>query len=86
MPRNPHAKPRPLTDQEYADLLDRQGGECAIATCHATPKSRRLDHDHSHRTGATRGLLCHRHNRRLWVGASSNELRAMADYLEASGE
>lgn len=82
MPRNPHAKPRPLTDAEYAGLLAAQGGKCA--TCPATPKTRRLDHDHDHRTGHTRGLLCHRCNRAIPTWATPAWLRALADYLEAA--
>lgn len=56
-----------VTDDDYARLLDAQGGHCAL--CPATPKTRRLHVDHNHATGAVRGLLCHRCNRALptWV-------------------
>lgn len=76
------AKQLGVTDQEYARLLESQGGHCAI--CPSTPKTRRLHTDHDHRTGAVRGLLCHRCNRALpnWIG--SEWLRAAADYLERS--
>lgn len=63
MPRNPHAKPKPLSASEYDALLAEQGGVCAV--CGMPPKVRRLDNDHDHLTGATRGLLCHRCNRAL---------------------
>ncbi len=69
-PRKPtRAKGLGVTDSEYAAMLDRQGGGCAI--CGTTPKTRRLNVDHDHRTGAVRGLLCHRCNRALpnWMGA-----------------
>ena len=61
------AKQLGVTDDEYARLLEAQGGGCAI--CGNTPKTRRLDVDHDHKTGKVRGLLCHRCNRSLptWV-------------------
>ena len=56
-----------LPDAEYAELLARQGGGCAI--CGATPKTRRLHTDRDHRTLQVRGLLCMRCNRALpaWI-------------------
>lgn len=56
-----------LTIEDYDRMLAAQGGGCAI--CGTTPKTRRLDTDHDHATGAVRGLLCHRCNRALptWV-------------------
>jgi hypothetical protein len=50
---------------EYVRKLDAQRGACAIRGCGNTPKTRRLDIDHNHRTGQTRGLLCSRCNRAL---------------------
>lgn len=82
MPRNPHAKPRQLSDDEYASRLAAQGGTCAL--CPATPKTRKLDTDHDHKTGVIRGLLCHWCNRRLGQRSSPEWLRAAADYLEGS--
>lgn len=61
MPRNPPAQR--LTDAEYDTQLARQGGRCAL--CPNTPKARRLDQDHNHKTGAFRGLLCASCNRVL---------------------
>lgn len=49
-----------LPPQERADLLDSQGGACAICG-----KSVKLVLDHDHLTGAPRGLLCPRCNMRL---------------------
>ncbi len=61
------AKQLGVSDDEYARLLEAQGGGCAI--CGAKPKTRRLHVDHDHKTGKVRGLLCHRCNRALptWV-------------------
>ena len=68
MPRNP-AWQR-LTPDQYADMLKAQGGVCAI--CGNPPKTRKLDEDHNHKSGRTRGLLCHRCNRQLaaWITAA----------------
>lgn len=68
--RKPRRAQLGLTIEGYEELLAEQGGGCAI--CGARPKSRRLDTDHDHRTGAVRGLLCHRCNRALpsWVTIS----------------
>lgn len=49
-----------LTATEYAQLLHRQGGRCAV--CRNRPVSIRLAVDHDHRDGAVRGLLCSRCN------------------------
>ena len=69
-----------VAGDDYARLLEAQGGGCAI--CGATPKTRRLHVDHDHATGMVRGLLCHRCNRALptwvtarWLIAASNYLR-----------
>jgi hypothetical protein len=48
---------RGLTPQEHAELLAQQDGRCAI--CRQAAK---LDLDHCHATGRTRGLLCRRCN------------------------
>lgn len=56
-----------ITGDDYAALLKRQGGRCAI--CRARPKSKRLAVDHDHRTGAVRGLLCSRCNHELMGSA-----------------
>ena len=69
MSRKPRRAQLGLTLAAYEALLEAQGGGCAI--CGATPKTRRLDTDHDHKTGKVRGLLCHRCNRALpaWVTA-----------------
>lgn len=69
-----------LTIEDYERLLAAQGGGCAI--CGATPKTRRLDVDHDHRTGAVRGLLCHRCNRALPSWVNVRWLFRAAAYLD----
>jgi hypothetical protein len=61
------AKTYGITGDDYAALLKRQGGKCAI--CRARPKSKRFAVDHNHVTGAVRGLLCSRCNHELMGSA-----------------
>jgi len=84
MPR----KKRPselLAPGEYEILLARQGGVCAI--CKNPPRTRRLDIDHNHTTGETRGLLCARCNAALpserRVGALGPWLFRALEYVGA---
>lgn len=73
------AKQLGVTDEEYAAMLERQGGGCAI--CGARPKTRRLHVDHDHATGKVRGLLCHRCNRTLPTWITDQWLVAALMYL-----
>ena len=73
-----------LPDAEYEALLAKQGGGCAI--CGATPKTRRLHTDRDHKTGAVRGLLCHRCNRLLAAWVSPEWLYAAHHYLAVGNE
>lgn len=68
-----------LTIEDYNVILEAQGGRCAI--CPNTPKTKRLDTDHNHKTGELRGLLCHSCNRRLWVGVTIRWLASAITYL-----
>lgn len=68
-----------VTDDDYARMLNEQGGFCAISGCVRTPKTRRFHVDHDHATGRVRGLLCHWHNRVL--PRKSADALAMAAYL-----
>ena len=68
-----------VDDVEYTRRLEAQGGGCAI--CGATPKTRRLHVDHDHRTGAVRGLLCHRCNRALPTWITTTWLYSAAQYI-----
>jgi hypothetical protein len=76
-----------ITNRQYLDLLEAQGGTCAL--CHGDAKgfgvSRRfgLVVDHCHDTGQVRGLLCADCNTALGrFGDNANRLRAAADYIE----
>lgn len=79
--RKPRRKDLGVTDEEYVLMLAAQGGGCAI--CTNTPKTRRLDVDHDHKTGAIRGLLCHTCNRGLaYFRDDPDRLRFAAYYIE----
>lgn len=77
-----------ITLEEYASLLDKQGGVCAI--CHRPERAKmkngkrlRLAVDHDHNTGKIRGLLCGPCNRSLGaVGENIKILKATISYLE----
>jgi hypothetical protein len=64
----------------YDELLELQGGVCAI--CGAKPGTRRLHIDHDHKTMELRGLLCHRCNRYLPPWADAHWLQRVYNYLE----
>ena len=78
-----------LSEEKYSELLDSQGGCCAICLTPATKFKKRLhvDHDHNccpsgHSCGkCIRGLLCPICNRFLAYVESDLRLKAMA-YLE----
>lgn len=67
-----------LTVDEYDQLLEAQGGGCAICGGQSGGKHLAVDHDHS--TGEVRGLLCKRHNSAIarWIRNSSEALAAAA--------
>lgn len=76
-----------LTHDDYAAMLDAQGGVCAICsqpetmTYKGNPKSLCVDHDHA--TGKVRGLLCAACN--FALGKFQDDparLRTAAAYLE----
>ena len=67
--------------EEYNDILTSQRGGCAI--CGASPGKRSLAVDHSHDTGAVRGLLCFQCNQVLGLMDERPILfRLAALYLE----
>jgi hypothetical protein len=76
-----------LTEEQYAALLARQGGGCAICGSRH-PKQAGIEHfhvDHCHASGGVRGLLCRTCNTGLGMFADDPErLRCAADYLAAS--
>lgn len=74
-----------IDHEVYDQMLERQGGVCAI--CHKPPPERAnggvLHVDHDHATRKVRGLLCRRCNPAL--GAFDDDpgrLRRAAEYLE----
>lgn len=70
-----------LDADTYEGMLQDQSGGCAI--CGKPPGKRRLAVDHCHRTGAVRGLLCHKCNMGIgFFDDTSGRLRAAAEYLE----
>lgn len=72
---------RAVLEQPYEWWVEQFGETCNI--CGAAPsEGRRLDRDHDHKTGAARGLLCHRHNRGLDWFRDLDELRRAVSYLE----
>lgn len=71
-----------VTPAQYREMVERQGGRCAI--CGASEKSTksRLGVDHCHRTGEPRGLLCGRCNAGIGLlGDSPTRMRKAAAYL-----
>lgn len=72
-----------LTLEEYNDILEAQGGSCAI--CGKTPEEggRPLLVDHDHKTGEIRGLLCDGCNTALGYFEDSSGWRELAiKYLQ----
>lgn len=68
-----------LNPGEYENLLEAQGGVCAI--CKQPPRRNYLSVDHDHSTGRIRGLLCVRCNLSVeWMIAWGQRATA---YLEA---
>lgn len=75
-----------ITVEQYNEMLERQGGLCAVCreeetrTMKGTVKALAVDHDHE--TGAVRGLLCHDCNTGLGMfGDDPGRLLAATDYL-----
>jgi Recombination endonuclease VII len=66
---------------DYDNMLDDQGGRCAICLCR--PRTRPLAVDHDHVTGRVRGLLCSRCNHGLLHFAQEDVtiLRRAIEYL-----
>lgn len=70
-----------LVPEEYAKLLNEQGGVCAI--CRRTQHGKRLAIDHDHLSGRVRGLLCQHCN--LALGQFQDDplrLQAAIEYLK----
>jgi hypothetical protein len=81
-----------LTPDDFAALLERQGGVCAICLKPESwrgPSGRRavasLAVDHDHHTGRVRGLLCRRCNQAIGgFGDDPDALRRASRYLEGA--
>jgi len=70
-----------IDDKDYDLLLAIQGGKCAICR-KPCGTGRRLAVDHCHKTGAVRGLLCHRCN--VGIGYFKDDhavMRRATEYL-----
>jgi len=71
-----------LTLHEYDDMLEAQGGVCAICG-EECPQNERLSVDHDHETGRVRGLLCVNCNHMLGSAKDSTDTLAQAiEYLK----
>jgi len=73
-----------LTKEQFYELLDKQGGRCAICR-HPLPKGTAVV-DHCHETGEVRGLLCNADNLALGLvedGRNILRIEAMLRYAEA---
>lgn len=69
-----------LTPDEYQDILDAQGGGCAI--CTASARTRKMVVDHCHQTGKIRGILCNQCNTAIGLLAElPGRIMEAADYL-----
>ena len=62
-----------------AEHIAKHGPGCQI--CGTVPKTRGLQWDHDHKTGKTRGWLCHRCNRALPSWVTVDWLLDAVDYL-----
>lgn len=76
-----------ITVQQYGEILDRQGGRCAICGADACCTGRNFSVDHCHVTGKVRGLLCSLCNKGIGSLRDSPNLLARAiQYLVANGD
>ena len=64
----------------YDELLEAQGGGCAICGRPPSPR-RRLDMDHDHKLMRLRGLLCPRCNRAIPSWMTPDWLKRAAEYV-----
>ena len=74
-----------ITLDEYDELLEKQGGVCAICS-QSCPTGRHLAVDHDHDTGVVRGLLCTRCNIGLGQLRNITNLARSIVYLQKSEE
>lgn len=75
-----------LTNQDYYNLLAKQGGKCAICEVSQHEMRRPFYVDHNHKDGKIRGLLCAKCNVRLVTIENHKEITVrMIDYLNNNG-
>lgn len=71
-----------ITKEEYARLLKKQKGCCAVCKRPPTGRFKRLAVDHCHKTKKIRGLLCSGCNRAMgYLGDSPQTLQRAVNYL-----
>ena len=78
-----------ITDKEYNAILQDQGGKCKICGVDSNPDNRAgyFTVDHSHDTGAVRGLLCTKCNALLGLANDKEDILQKAiEYLQNSVE
>ena len=74
-----------MVESDYISLWNRSGGTCYVCCCTAASNGKMLAVDHSHETGAIRGLLCSRCNLALGKVVDNTEiLYLMTVYLALS--
>ena|SRR5437016_5723067 len=84
-PKTPRYRSDLLSEEEYAAMLERQGGVCAI--CGDKPRSGRLHVDHIHGTDTVRGLLCNLCNPAIGLFKDDPVRMSKAiEYLKRGGE
>lgn len=86
-PRETEWARRQRRNQERAEHVAAHGPGCQL--CGNVPKGGKgsgLNQDHDHKTGETRGWLCHRCNRALPTWVNAGWLLAAALYLLPPGE
>jgi len=75
-----------FTYEDYLQMLEDQGGKCAICGCGIKLKGKKKSDvaqvDHNHETGEVRALLCHNCNKMIGCGGKPSILRIGAEYLE----
>ena len=71
-----------INNEDYERMVGEQGGKCAICRCSEPGGKGEWHIDHSHETGAVRGLLCKKCN--MGIGHFEDDLdrlKAAIEYL-----
>lgn len=76
-----------LTEDDYLQMLEAQGGRCAICGTDTPGTAGVFAVDHDHTTGAVRGLLCRGCNIGIGnLGDDVERLRRAIEYLQAAAK